>query len=798
MLIRLFTLSLFLLFFIFIPNYVLAIEPEIISETEDTTTVRFYAEGGDGYIRSITVKDWDLIRRSISGDLIDMNNVRCESGVNSMNEYEIRRGFMPFNTSIIPDGSEILEASLNLFIQDSRSTQDDGYDWVTVVQTFQENPAGDLVNNDYSRCGDSIDSPTEGIDISERKDLSLIEGGKYLKFILNETGINWIDKINPLVANDSSKGTRYGIREGHDILDILIIGTYNIKNWLIAHDSSYGRATAPYLDVTFTGHLDDDDEFDPVILIPGIMGSWESNGTWQLDPILHTYDNLWQALLNAGYERNKNLFALPYEWRNSNIDNAILFKQKVEEVKDTSQSDKVDIVAHSMGGLLSRWYVQGGDFQDDIDQLIFLATPHMGATKSYLTWEGGETGTTLKDITLKTLMQHEAEKSGYTGLYSYVRTRPVISISELLPVYNYLYDVQTKSLRAYPDNYPVNHLIDYLSDPGHQGPLSDINITNIVAQAGAESTVNIIRVVPPKKKWNKWEHGYPYGYALPFGEHGLGYSQGDNTVPEQSNAGFLGGHDIVMQSTHTDVVTDAQKLVIQELTGTAPVDEVRETLIEKLLLIQVYSPIDILVTAPNGDRVGKDFESGLVVNKVAGAFYSGFNTEAEFVSIPNPSEGKYIVESQAVATGEYKISASLIGDNKLIEKDFTGFVDKNDKDLIDIVYLDNEDMDESLNFEISGFDKVLMDLEELYLAEEIKKDIIYKVLKNSFLRQQKVLNKNLNQENWWGKQLYKKGLTVELHLTLRFLDFYEGKDWLSSEANALLTSDIQFIIDGLP
>lgn len=81
---------------------------------------------------------------------------------------------------------------------------------------------------------------------------------------------------------------------------------------------------------------------DPVILIPGIMGSWNrmvcepdlvtQNFSCEYkyvpDPILGTYDSLWQALKNVGYEERKNLFAFGYNWRKINIETASLLKQK--------------------------------------------------------------------------------------------------------------------------------------------------------------------------------------------------------------------------------------------------------------------------------------------------------------------------------------------------------------------------------------------------------------------------------------------------------------------------------------
>ena len=133
---------------------------------------------------------------------------------------------------------------------------------------------------------------------------------------------------------------------------------------------------------------------------------------------------------------------------------------------------------------------------------LLLATPHQGATEAYLTWEGGESGATLMDLVKEALMEQEGVKHGYSDLFNYIRKRPVISVRELLPVYDYLYDTGPKSLRSYPNNYPVNYFIDYLSNPANQSALSGINITNILARSGEVDTLDTIQVVPAMASWH--------------------------------------------------------------------------------------------------------------------------------------------------------------------------------------------------------------------------------------------------------------------------------------------------------
>src|SRR3989344_1785103 len=96
------------------------------------------------------------------------------------------------------------------------------------------------------------------------------------------------------------------------------------------------------------------------------------NGQLVIDPILHTYDDLIATLIANGYEEGVDLFPLPYEWRNSNVSTAHLLDVKIAVVKAICGCNKVDIVAHSMGGLVARSYIQSVDYHDDIDRLVFL------------------------------------------------------------------------------------------------------------------------------------------------------------------------------------------------------------------------------------------------------------------------------------------------------------------------------------------------------------------------------------------------------------------------------------------
>lgn len=94
------------------------------------------------------------------------------------------------------------------------------------------------------------------------------------------------------------------------------------------------------------------------------------------------YGGLIQALVSSGaYEEGVSLFACPYDWRLSNTQNASVQLSICIDTALDHSSGTVDIVAHSMGGLLARRYVAFG--RRDVRKLVTIATPHGGTPDSF-------------------------------------------------------------------------------------------------------------------------------------------------------------------------------------------------------------------------------------------------------------------------------------------------------------------------------------------------------------------------------------------------------------------------------
>lgn len=107
-------------------------------------------------------------------------------------------------------------------------------------------------------------------------------------------------------------------------------------------------------------------------------------------------------------------FQFDYDWRRSNVENAARLKQFIQLKKKQVEASrlkrfgkkgdvKFDIVAHSMGGLLCRYYMQYGDQPmpekglpeltwegvRHLDKVVLVGSPHLGSLDALLTLNEG-------------------------------------------------------------------------------------------------------------------------------------------------------------------------------------------------------------------------------------------------------------------------------------------------------------------------------------------------------------------------------------------------------------------------
>ena len=89
---------------------------------------------------------------------------------------------------------------------------------------------------------------------------------------------------------------------------------------------------------------------------------------------------------DLGYESGKDLLEFPYDWRRDNRETARLLAEAIRQWRQQPgrPADRITLVAHSMGGLVARLYLQHHGGADAVEQVIFLGTPHRGSANSLL------------------------------------------------------------------------------------------------------------------------------------------------------------------------------------------------------------------------------------------------------------------------------------------------------------------------------------------------------------------------------------------------------------------------------
>ncbi|MEK7151312.1 MAG: right-handed parallel beta-helix repeat-containing protein [Patescibacteria group bacterium] len=156
------------------------------------------------------------------------------------------------------------------------------------------------------------------------------------------------------------------------------------------------------------------------------------------------FQSLTKTLASSGYQENENLFVFPYDWRLNLDQNTAFLDQKIRAVKLITGVSKVDLITHSMGGLLAKDYLnQYG--KDDIDKLIFVGTPHLGAPKAAKAILFGDRvnipwleDDRIQELAHNSVSAHELlpnrkyfdEFTGYLKKFSFLQQQPILDYDQ--------------------------------------------------------------------------------------------------------------------------------------------------------------------------------------------------------------------------------------------------------------------------------------------------------------------------------------------------------------------------------
>lgn len=112
---------------------------------------------------------------------------------------------------------------------------------------------------------------------------------------------------------------------------------------------------------------------DPVLFVHG----WNSSSS--------AFNTMVSRFQNAGYP-SSHLMAISYNTSQSNRTTADQIASAVATLRSRTGASRVDIIAHSMGSLNTRYYVKFRGGTSYVDEWVSLGGPNHGTNTAYLCW----------------------------------------------------------------------------------------------------------------------------------------------------------------------------------------------------------------------------------------------------------------------------------------------------------------------------------------------------------------------------------------------------------------------------
>nr|MBL0700627.1 hypothetical protein [Desulfobacterales bacterium] len=430
----------------------------------------------------------------------------------------------------------------------------------------------------------------------------------------------------------------------------------------------------------------------PILLVPGIMGSTYKTFDGTL-PVLPRWspktDELelfnkpltgkkvgWDALKDSlntlGYEENSTLFDIPYDWR-MNLDDAVnnYLKPMIDKAKIAAETSRVNIISHSMGGLLVRAYIQSDGYENDIEKFAMVGTPNHGACNSYYLWEGGDPFRAGFDYSIVL----EAN-------YSFYYLRPALksieffwfvrhhnkSVKQLLPTYSFL--IPHGELQCEPNDWLVdlNNSISLfrLGQENEEG-----KVKTKVFMGNNIDTLTRIRVGFK----NCWKPVYKDGTPLIAGQE---TPDGDGTV--LSSSAFIGddvSYAAPVTENHMQLIGSFKDEIISFLTGSAASSSLiksstQSTPDEAYLMVNIKGRVQPYIVDPQGKGGGINPDTGSREDAIPGIEIN-VGTYASTLAIKSPENGVYTISLKGNYNEDYLLNIGYAGSENSYNLDYFGF-----------------------------------------------------------------------------------------------------------------------------
>ncbi|UPM41744.1 esterase/lipase family protein [Halocatena salina] len=173
-----------------------------------------------------------------------------------------------------------------------------------------------------------------------------------------------------------------------------------------------GAASVTAASITAVGSATPTTDRSPVLMVHGFLDSGKT--PW--------WDITTHRLQEIGYTEDQ-LYVLSLGTLATTVDSPTVYAEEVTtklQSISTGHDSDVDIIAHSMGGLDSRWAIEKMGADQYVDSLITLGTPHQGTYVAYLAYitPGGRDMVPGSDFLQELNDGQLTESVDYTALWS--------------------------------------------------------------------------------------------------------------------------------------------------------------------------------------------------------------------------------------------------------------------------------------------------------------------------------------------------------------------------------------------
>jgi len=407
------------------------------------------------------------------------------------------------------------------------------------------------------------------------------------------------------------------------------------------------------------------------------------------EPLFNYTKGLINEFKGQDYVEGESLFTFPYDWRygvsgvmpDGKI-NSDLLGEKINEILQQTGVDKLDIVAHSMGGLIVKKYVMDNSADNKISKAVFVGVPNTGAPKSVKNLlQGDSLGVLgLNDEEVKKISQNMPaiydllpSQQYYDIKGSFVETIYLPELTDENPsVQGIAKDLNYEETKSFlTDSHGLNSLALSNAESLHTQSFDNFDMrtagVDLYAIDGCKAaTLSKIAEITNES----------FGSSVEY--RGIKFTPGDNTVPLESATNL----PINQNNKYYALVAEHGKMlsqdgVRQEIVNLVSGSELstNSVYIESVITqdisncqlngkaISVFSPINIFVTDQDGNKLGLA-EDGSIINEILNADFEIWG-EHKFVYLPTDGGQIYNVNINGTDSGIYTIKTEDIQNSQI-------------------------------------------------------------------------------------------------------------------------------------